>query len=348
MILCVTGFGWSGSGAVYDLLHEYSDITVCDNHGSDFELYLLHDVDGIYDLEQNVMVKHNRVNSYIAIQRFERLIEGYCDYLHYEDVFKGHFKKLSSEYIEKITDYKFSGSTFYEYLNTPRIWHIYNRVISKIFSNRLLRMVFKKTPRGLFYNKTSDIRVSYRPTDFAEITHEYVNNLLNILKDRETKVLAIDQIFPPDCPELFMKYVDNPKCIIVRRDPRDTYLLAKCTYKSKVPIPTDSVDDFISFYKKTVVETKTTNNPQILNINFEDLIYNYIETQSLIEAFVGIKEHDSPKSFFDPQKSINNTQLFKLYKGYEKDIELIESELRDSLFDFDKYLSFSRNSNAVF
>ena len=49
MIIDVTGFGWSGSGAYEDLLKEYSELQypfICDAEQS-----ILYNVDGIKDLE---------------------------------------------------------------------------------------------------------------------------------------------------------------------------------------------------------------------------------------------------------------------------------------------------------
>ena len=69
MIVDVTGFGWSGSGAVHDLLREYDDVHFASF--DDFEFTLLWMVDGIADLEYKLCEKHCRYgDSDRAISRF--------------------------------------------------------------------------------------------------------------------------------------------------------------------------------------------------------------------------------------------------------------------------------------
>ena len=91
--------------------------------------------------------------------------------------------------------------------------------------------------------------------------------------------------------------------------------------------------------------TRRYSNPadedksRVLRIQFEDLIYNYEETSARVIDFVGIDplHHTAPRSCFDPAKSIKNTNVAKRYPGCENDIKYIESELKEYLYDFDKY-----------
>lgn len=346
-ICCVTGFGWSGSGALLDLLREYHELNIIGNNGGDWEFYLLHDTDGIYDLELGCVKKYNRIASYIPVLRFQKLIHNYCKYLNYEQVFKNQFRKISEDYIDSLVDFEFDGGTFYELFALNKLAIYYNKVIHVLFGNFFARKILGNKYLNLRIRNKSRIRVVYRPSNFLELTKKYLNRLFDILDSGEGKTMVIDQIFPPDSPIEYMKYVEKSKCIVVRRDPRDTYLLSKCAYNSEIPIPTANVADFICFYKKVVEETKIVDNPNILNIRFEDLIYNYEETKSIIEKFLGLKDHNSPLRYFDPQKSINNTQLHLLYTNFADDISRIEKELPNSLYPFVQY-PFKRTDNIVF
>ena len=144
-----------------------------------------------------------------------------------------------------------------------------------------------------------------------------------------------------------MEYFEDPKCIIVSRDPRDTYLLLKKVQSFNARwFPHDDVDSFIEYYKllhKDLHKLKEKDN--ILLLRFEDLIYNYEESVSQIESFIGnLLHHSNPKKYFNPEISKNNTQLFELYTNYSEDIKKIEKELFSYLYDFSDKGSISHEN----
>ena len=124
-------------------------------------------------------------------------------------------------------------------------------------------------------------------------------------------------------------------------------MLAKHTYSS-APLPSTNVDDFIVFYKKTIEDTKVPDSDRILNVHFEDLIYNYEETKKKIENFVGIKSHVSQYKFFNPNHSINNTQLFNLYDDCNADVDKIKLHLKCSLYPFENFDRLGKDRERVF
>ena len=73
-------------------------------------------------------------------------------------------------------------------------------------------------------------------------------------------------------------------------------------------------------------------------VQFEDLIYKYNETTERIINFVGIdsKMHTMPLTRFNPAISVKDTNLKNKYPQYVKEIEYIESYLREYLYDFPK------------
>lgn len=352
MVVDVTGFGWSGSGAVHDLLREYKDV----DFKYDGEFTILWSVDGIYDLEEKLCHKHCRfADSNMAIKRFLSLIKAYETepLLPYHRFFRGNFENICSKYIEDLIQVTFKGHTLYEItLKTKKDFFIdyYNNLEKKLLGNRISKKVFG----GDFYRKfqianKSNLYLSYNPQNFEERTKELMGELFSYLRTDRDLPLITNQMFPPDCPSLFFNYIGEPtKSIIVRRDPRDVYLLAKKTYKSSIPLPIDNVEDFIVFYKKTIEETRLDDSDIILNLNFEDLIYKYEETKLKIESFVGISRHERSKSYFNPSISVNNTQLFKKYKGLEGEIQRIEEELRDSLYPFESCMEIASITDNVF
>lgn len=352
-IVSVSGFGWSGSGAVFDLLREYSDIDILDKRGKDFEFTLLDEKDGISDLDFGLNVNNSRLISSLYISRFLDLIDYMSKKRGFEVVFNGHFKEISQKYIDDLVDYSFEAWTFEDVRNPlkkNRKKDSYNRIVKHVFDNRITTHcpLSVRIGKRLMMKVTHPIRVSYYPTDFIEKTKHYFNSLFEICHPHAEYPLVIDHLFSPEKPEKSFKYFNNSKCIVVRRDPRDTYLLAKCAISHiAVPLPVENVDDYITFYREVIANSRHEESESILPINFEDLIYNYEETVGRIEKFIGISDHFSPRKFFNPDISINNTQLFRKYTYYSSEIEKITKELATSLYPFEKY-QFKRTSSNVF
>ena len=353
MIIDVTGFGWSGSGAVHDLLREYGDLHFA-AHDYDWEFPLLWMPDGIYDLEHKLCVKHCRYgDSEYAIKRFLALAKAMEreSVMHCHRIFKGNFYQICENYIDDLTQVEFEARGLDEILY-PDFKEKLFRIRKRLFANRYASKLLPAAIVDLIKrSKPHAIRLSYNPDNFVERTQDLLDELLSYVRPNNKHIPVItDQLFPPDCPNLFFKYIKGGvKCIVVRRDPRDLYLLAKNAYnKSSIPIPVKKVEDFIIFYKKTIKETKLESVDNVLNINFEDLIYNYDVTKQIVENFVGAHDHQLKLRYFDPQKSIMNTQLYNMYDGFEEDIRKIENALSKSLFPFEKYQVLGKNRDKIF
>ena len=353
MILDLTSFGWSGCGAYHDLIREYDNVDY--PYKGDWEFDFFWAVDGLYDLEYKLCHKHCRIyDSDLAISRFLHLAKVYEkeEVLGYNKVFlKTSFYDLCKDYIEKLVSINIKARCLNECVHPNKkepFIKIYNNTIGKLLCNRITRKVFGKYfVEGFKFYNPHLMQIAYNPERFDEITQEFVATLLSEIRHDANKVLIMDQMFPPDCPQLFQKYVkEEHKSIIVRRDPRDTYITMKKLTRFPLPIP-HSLDDFIWFYKTIVGETILPDTENRISVNFEDLIYQYDATVRKIENFIDIGKHIRPKSKFDPERSKNNTQLVGLYPQFEDDIRVIEKELKDYLFPFEKY-SFKRTSNEIF
>lgn len=349
MIVDVTGFGWSGSGAVHDLLREYDDVHFA-SYEFDWEFTLLWMVDGIYDLEHKICEKHCRYSdSDKAISRFLHLVSALdsTPAMGYNKIFNGQFTQICKKYIDDLVQVKFEGRNFDEMMSRS-FGERYYQFSKRYFGHGVVKKIIPFSDKMIIPNMHT-INLSYNPDNFLERTQSLLDELLSYVRSNDKKPLVTDQVFPPDCPDLFFKYFTEPiKCIIVRRDPRDLYLLAKHAYNSLIPIPSSNVDDFILFYKKTIENTKLPNSAHLLNVRFEDLIYNYDETIKDIENFIGISSHVSKYEYFKPQNSINNTQLYNYYGDCKADISKIEESLTMSLFPFEKYNALEKRSSAVF
>ena len=359
MIVDVTGFGWSGSGALHDLLREYDDVHFASFE--DFEFTLLWEVDGIADLEYKLCDKHCRYgDSDKAIQRFLSKAKSLEDIkcFRYKELFHGDFFMLCKKYIDDLTQVEYNARNYDEIISNDfkeKRYMFLTKLWSRLLCNRIVwpivwKLFHRNIVRDIVKPNNHTIRLAYNPEKFIERTHQLMNDLFAYLRPENRLIPIItDQFFPPDCPERFFKYIDEEaKCIVVKRDPRDLYLLSKFAYHSFIPIPTKTVEDFIIFYKKTIEETITPDTTRHITINFEDLVYDYDNTVKKIEDFVCVKAHTKKYAYFDPNKSIQNTQLYNYYKDCENDIRKIEAAVPASLFPFEFYSHSDVIRNKVY
>ena len=341
MIIDVTGFGWSGSGAYIDLLREYEDVQF-PNNDPEFECYLLHWVDGVKDLEYKLTQKNCRVyDSDIAVKRFLKAAKRYSTQRGYE-AFQGEFVNLCKEYIDSIEGKVLTlktGSDRVYFNNMEMLAFCYNKLIELILQNDFLRKyVPYQIVEALKINSIHTKILKYHPNNFETSTHDFIDKCFSYLRKDMSKPMVMNHFFSPDCPHLFFNLVgEDVKCIVVKRDPRDTFLIGKKLRKEGISaIPTDSIDDFIWFYK-TMIQEVYVDHPNVLNLNFEDIVYDYVNTVEKVELFLGLTTHIKPRVYFKPEVSINNTQIFLRENKYKNEIKKIEKELSDSLYDFSQY-----------
>ena len=90
---------------------------------------------------------------------------------------------------------------------------------------------------------------------------------------------------------------------------------------------------------------KPADSERIVRIKLEDLIYNYDATISAIFQKLGWDEatHTAKKTKFNPDRSINNTQLFRKNEQYANECEIIAKELPEYLYDFPYALEHKDN-----
>lgn len=336
MIIGVCGFGSSGSSAVTDYLKEFSSTSVLD----DVEFTLPFIPDGIRDLDFHLNESIAKYySSDVALTRFKMCI----DYLAIElDKYtNGCFKRLSYEYIDNISQYKRIGFGSSDYLIFNGFFHRYFGL--SIMKCRVIPLIEKILKRDVSIWPMREMVFSIKPDNFYGLTKDYLESILVSMGGDKKRPIVLNQPFPGNDPISYFKYFKDAKAIVVDRDPRDTYAFAKMFLRNAGRfIPTDSVEQFVMYYKnmRDGMPYKIENK-NVLVINFEELVYNYDETSLKIDKFCDIKREDRIRTLFVPQNSINNTQVFKRYPELSEDISYIEKELRDYLFDFERYPDYS-------
>lgn len=283
-IVSVTGFGYSGSGAVVDLLREYDDCLV---HGmaeggskaviADDDLgeitFItapggLIDIDGVVDTPVHCLSDE-------ALNRFAKMIYKNPIY-HRDPSYRTYLYKFFDCLI--MDYYKMKGT------------------LSPIFAPRLNSYRFSMYP--------------YTKKEYYALCNKLLYSIFNKLQDGKHRLLVLDQLMQGLTYEddYCKKFMPNFKRILIYRDPRDIYTLIK-----RLDIqwfPHDSVENFIRSmqrrYSHLDVESKSP-----LVIRFEDLILDYDSTVAKIEVYLNLGEHKRPQSCLDTSISCKNIGLWK-------------------------------------
>lgn len=112
-VIGVCGYGFTGSGAVHDMLSSYKEVSVFAEKRNDEEFVLVYTPDGIDDLYHNLVetpVKHLR--SDIAIKRFMNMV--FALKRAFDRETDGAFSNLSEEYIQHMIQLKWKGVRFFD------------------------------------------------------------------------------------------------------------------------------------------------------------------------------------------------------------------------------------------
>ena len=305
-IVSVQGFGYSGSGAVLDLLREYEDTHVlgyidpeaCKSKTAKgvSEIEIIRMPGGLYDLENNIEVDNVFINDAL-LNRTVKLFESSALYK-----MDDYMKNLFAVFFRKITTLRMTSlsQTYYNgHLSNPY---------------EVLDIYFKRT-------LSRDI--------FIETSKQFLISIFNHVNDN-SKYMVVDQLFSDTDLniERNKKYIPNLKMIVVVRDPRDIYAWA--ILKDIEWIAHNTVDDFIQWYEcqyKNSLALRSTTN--CLVVDYENLVLQYNYMVEKIESFIGYNRcmHKRINECFDPSFSIKFVGIYKTI-GFEKQISIIRNKLK--------------------
>lgn len=333
-IIVPTGYMGSGSSAVTDLISEFRD---CKNDHKSFEYIFMHCPNGVFDLEDKLLLGNNAIRSDEAIRTFYNQAKKLYDKKfwwpgNYKKIIGSKFMDATDQYVNSLINFNYDG-----------FWYTHEEVNSRM----LLKLLIRKPIKILSFNKIKFNKVlKYKdgmkiclPTksEFYEKTNKYIYKLINIISD-ESKNIILDQLLLPFNLYRIDNYFDDKlRVIVVERDPRDVFILNKYIWPKKeanVPMPTN-VDEFCDYYDRMRKSEIIKVSDKVLRIKFEDLIYNYEDEVKKIIRFLGFKKEDHIDKFkrFNPDISIKNTQLFN-NKLYNNEVKIIELKLKKYLYDF--------------
>lgn len=328
MVIGACGFGSTGSSAVTDYLLEFNDFQVLDSQ----EFTWVSGVDGLIDLDYHLNHPHMRTgDSIYALHRFENRVK--ATKRTYERKYgKGkEFVESAYKFIDSITQLKWNW-----YINESG--GFYEKYIKQLLlQKRIILPIERKLKRQINCYPMNEVKFSVMPDNFEEASRVHVKELLAIMGATFDKPIVLDQPFSGNNPQASFKFFEDPYAIVVDRDPRDNYVFANTRLVGRLShfMPIQPVEDFVKYYRALRAnQPYKQKNDRVLSIKFEDMVYHYDETTKTIRDFLHLPENPNPKSIFNPAISMPNTQVWKRFSQYAKDIEYIEKELPEYLFDY--------------
>ena len=333
MIIGACGFGATGSSVVTDYLKEFDNVTVKD----DLEFTYLTSLDGLLYLERALMNPYNRTGDSIsAIRRFQELIFRKKSSYEIHGLSSEVFEQSAKDFIDAITMTKW----YWTETTVKSGWrYIPRNFLRHYMLSKVIPAKEKKLGRRVSVWPMKEVRLSVRPKNFYDAAQIHVDELLKDMGLDQEKIVALDQPFAGNNPQVCFPFLKDPYAVVVDRDPRDLYVFGKTKLMGKMHFfPIDKVEDFIIYYRCLRKDQPyLQNHPRILRLRFEEMVYEYDKTTAKLHEFLHLPENPHPKSVFDPSLSIANTQVFKRYPQFAEDVEKIEEALPDYLFDFSKY-----------
>ena len=330
MIIGACGFGSTGSSAVSDYLSEFDNVQVLDQ----LEFTWVSGVDGLIDLDYHLNHPHNRTtDSIYAIHRFKTRVNNTLRvYRKNKKVDPDKFEESAEKFLDAITQVKWNW-----YIGSGN--GLFEKTLQRLVKKQITKIERRKGHQIKCW-PMKEVSLSVFPNNFDKAACKHVKEILLAMGADFSKPIILDQPFAGNNPQASFKFFDDPYAIVVDRDPRDNYVFANTRLIGRLPhfMPISPVQDFVKYYRllRDSQPYKEKNN-RILSIKFEDMVYNYDETTAKIREFLHLPNNPNPKSIFDPAISMPNTQVWKRFPKFAKDIEYIESELSEYLFDFSCY-----------
>ena len=333
-IIVPTGYMGSGSSAITDLVSEFKG---CQNEHKSYEFVFLHCPNGVFDLEDKLLIGNNAIKSDDSIRNFEIQMNKLYDKKfwwvgYYKKIIGKEFSEYTKEYISKIQQFNYSG-----------YWDMHEEVNFKMFLRLLIRKPLKVIAKNKIKFKKvlrfeDGMRISYiTDKEFYKYSRDYIYKIVEKLSNGNKNIILDQLLLPFNLFRVDNYFDDKLKVIVVERDPRDVFILNKYIWVEKgicVPIPKD-VNEFCEFYHRMRESEKKCNSNKVLRVKFEDLVYNYDSELDRVISFLGFtnKDHINKKKRFNPDVSIKNTQLFRK-KEYLEEIRVIEKKLNKYLYEF--------------
>lgn len=324
--IAIAGYHFTGSGVIDDLFREFDN--VCQPK-SDCESRFLQDMDGISDLEFHLVNNPNRLYINQAIERFLR----YCknNSQRYEKIYGSNWYALCVDYINSLVKFQYVGYNLTHLGERSQFYPKYVSFMTKF--QKLKPSKWRNSKRQSYFPKEKMYHAYPSEVEFLEKTRSFVDSLVdNMPKNKEAEYVMIDQMFGGNNPDRYLRYVNDVKAFVVDRDPRDLFINQRNMEDHIYPPDPHQFCVLFRDIRKQIGK----ENPNVMFVKIEDMIYKYDEYVAKVCDFVGIdmKHHVEPKKYFDPSVSIKGTKTWERFPQYAAAVKTIEEELPDFLYNY--------------
>ena len=326
MKIAITGYHGTGSSAVVDLLSEYEGTT--EGGLGTYEHVPLYFPNGLFDLEYKLLHGNDPHRSDEAIKSFRETMYELNDtdfgwFGSYNALYGNAFKENVDEFLNSITQFSCEAE-WYGYYTKPHFsWYKLIKDCAKVvLPGKKVWGKFAVKPAQLV-RQTKEISF-VSEEQFYQSSKRFIENYFKMINKEQEPVLLLDHLMVPhNANKIDNFFNEDFRLIIVERDIRDLFVLCKYIWPRMgmdSPYPKDQ-DAFLKFWISMRNAEKVEDHPRVLRIWFEDLVYRYDETVTKIEAFTRLtpQQHVAPKSRFNPERSINNTQNFLIDRDWEEE-----------------------------
>lgn len=315
-IVSVQGFGYSGSGAVVDLLREYDNCRT---------LGYVSPIGSLTPTSEDV----GEIN-------FVRLTGGL---LHLGEAFgckiRNYFWQdhLIKEYINQIY---FSPL----YQRNPHLRPYFYQLLDEIVSVRIKDIEgrpFNETHERFYEHSEIYLLKDISYEHYLSICRKMLYSILNTLHRQGQDTLVLDQ-FLSDCgydTTLLHTLLPELRQIVVWRDPRDLYSIA--TRLNVQWMAHDNVSDFIEWMRVSY-HGFDPHATTYLPVEFERLVSSYDTEVSRIEHYLSLDHthHTKPRHSFDPEVSRRGVAEWRHSPMPQSHFEAIQRAMPQLCYDSQK------------
>lgn len=314
-LVCTSGFGYSGSGAVQDILSEYDDVRVVaevESEGSlrnrevkfDFEFQLLRMTCGVFYFEK-VLGSHFWSDHDFQVHHFISAATS----LYYDagGIFNEDFIALTRTFLENILAFKIPNKASLHFFGAyPSI------------GNRGAKLIWGNDNDYCYGLKPMSV------TEYRVVAQKYVLGIIRMIPSK--RYLVLDQLVSDGTSDIkkYQDYLGDVKVISVRRDPRDILAFERRANEGWIP---HEVSEFIYWYRVANECNFSCEHPSLLKLRFEDLVHDYEAQVKKIEGFLGLNPemHTRPKTAFDPMVSIRNVGIYREWLSAEESAMIVKA-----------------------
>ena len=321
----VNGTFRSGSGAVNDYLSSRKDFT---NPLGDNEFRIVSDPMGLQNLFNICYKDPGLLSSAYAFQEFQRYIFNLQKYTVYLSpgvkgkLYKKNLLNFKDEFIKKVTKLSYYAMPHYSRVNLnfrENVKYSLALKLKKENPETKLRNIIIPKEKNFFLKKAKIyIKKVIHNSTIHKIKNKNIvlNNSIDIFNSIESS-----------------KFFNNPKIIIVIRDPRDIFSSMKIGKAAAAP--NYDVKIFVNWYKHFFCGNefnKILNNKKVFTIIFENFVNNFDKENEKLCKFLGINKKFQLKNNNTFNLEISKKNVGKSKKNLSKyEIQYIEKKLSQYL-----------------